>query len=51
MQAYPRRRRDIVVSIAAHAGAFARLASDAPIRAAAVRSISRVIGANRDRLA
>jgi len=31
--------------------AFARLAGDAPIRAATVRSISRVIGADGDRLA
>ena len=43
--------RDIVDRTATHAGAFALLASDAPIRAAKVRSISRSIGANRDRMA
>jgi hypothetical protein len=43
--------RDIVDRTATHAGAFALLASDAPIRAATVRSISRSIGANRDRMA
>lgn len=43
--------RDIVGSIAVHAGSFVRLAGDAPIRAATVRSISRAINASRDRLA
>lgn len=45
-----RRARDIIAGMAAQAGLFARLARQAPIRAATVKTIASTIAANRERL-
>jgi serine/threonine-protein kinase HipA len=45
-----RRARNIIAAMAAQAHLFARLARNAPIRAATVKSIARVIETNRERL-
>ena len=44
------RARDIIAAMVTRAGLFAQLASNAPIRAATVKAITRAILANRDRL-
>lgn len=45
-----RRARELIAATAAQAGLFARLARHAPIRATTVKTISRTIAANRERL-